>query len=545
LTGRLFFGAGLWYHVAIGQQVKKSCPHSSSGLYCAEIAMDASQPNISIEQWLLRRGFVANPFAHCEAKDEADCLQEYFEFHDCFEKVLGSSKSPATAFLFAARGCGKTACRMMIAQTSRPSDRRSDVLAVEYTDFGSVMQKMGDDWSDIGVQEHVKAILRAGLRAVFNDILNNGDTPGQPYLETVSALRWFCEQYCRDLLEPFYLISELRRAGAVELATHLEMGQIIDAINSRTLKSVSGDSLDDLNAVARFIVGFVDALSLSTGVIETPHDLFASFIKDIACALPGIKTVYILVDELDAYAQIAENWETMLSFLAPLTTDLRLLETPGAAYKFFLPAELFEATREQDIARLDRLLYRELKWSEPALMEVLKKRLFAFNERGIDSLAEMAEEQLQADIDRELVRRADGSPRELMRLGNLLLESHCRTSSSEDSRLSWADLENVFGIPPLTLDVNTREVLIGGWEIGQRLSKREYLFLELLYTSHQAQGREDIRKNVWRDEKAPDKVSDQSIDNLVHRIRRKIERSPGNPVYVITVPGGYRLDNIK
>jgi hypothetical protein len=505
--------------------------------------MVANRSNTPVEEWLGHRGFVANPFAHYKARDEADRLQEYFEFHPCFEKVQGTSELPTTAFLFAARGCGKTASRMMIAQTSRPGDTTSDILAVEYTDFGSVIENMGEDWSEKGLGEHVKAILRSGLRAVFRDMLLSIETGGHPYPETVSALRWLCERYCQDLLEPFFLMGELRKAGAIKPHTPLEIKQIATAITGGTLKSVFGDTLDDSDAVGRFIVDFVDAFPLSPKATETPHDMFSAFVE-IACSLPGIKAVYILVDAVDEYAQTAEDWETMLSFLAPLTADLRLLETPGAAFKFFLPAEPFEAFEKRDVARLDRLLSCELKWSEQDLREVLSRRLLAFNPRGIDSLGEMAEEGLKADIDRELILRANGSPRELIRLGNLLLESHCKTSDSEDSLLSWDDVKNALGIPPLTLNTDSKEILIGGRKIEQKLTKLEYLFLELLYTSRQAKHRDDIWEYAYEGD--PEGRSDQAIDNLVHRVRRKIERNPGNPVYVITVGGGYyRLDNIK
>jgi two-component system phosphate regulon response regulator OmpR len=37
-------------------------------------------------------------------------------------------------------------------------------------------------------------------------------------------------------------------------------------------------------------------------------------------------------------------------------------------------------------------------------------------------------------------------------------------------------------------------------------------------------------------------VSERAVDVLVNRLRRKIERSPANPLYVQTVRGiGYRL----
>ena len=74
--------------------------------------------------WLERLGFETNPFALREATLEEQ-LDEYFVEPPGFEHVSG----PHTFLLFAARGGGKTACRIMVEHACRPHDSQSAALA--------------------------------------------------------------------------------------------------------------------------------------------------------------------------------------------------------------------------------------------------------------------------------------------------------------------------------------------------------------------------------------------------------------------------------
>jgi DNA-binding response OmpR family regulator len=51
--------------------------------------------------------------------------------------------------------------------------------------------------------------------------------------------------------------------------------------------------------------------------------------------------------------------------------------------------------------------------------------------------------------------------------------------------------------------------------------------------------REELLRNVWGYEKVP---LTRSVDNLIARLRSKIESDPENPHYILTMYGnGYRL----
>jgi hypothetical protein len=92
----------------------------------------------------------------------------------------------------------------------------------------------------------------------------------------------------------------------------------------------------------------------------------------------------------------------------------------------------------------------------------------------------------------------------------------------------------------LSLDLATHEVRVRGELVA--LTPKEYRLLTLL---HRRAGavvtHEEIAAEVWPElGGAP---TEESLAQLVARLRRKVEEEPGDPRYVLTVRGfGYRLD---
>lgn len=74
--------------------------------------MDDEQ-EIRLEDWLRAVGFSEHPFKHAEAERDPR-LHEFFVEPACFDVVQGTAVSPQTAVLFAPRGGGKTANRVMV-----------------------------------------------------------------------------------------------------------------------------------------------------------------------------------------------------------------------------------------------------------------------------------------------------------------------------------------------------------------------------------------------------------------------------------------------
>ncbi|MDY7039900.1 MAG: winged helix-turn-helix domain-containing protein [Chloroflexota bacterium] len=97
------------------------------------------------------------------------------------------------------------------------------------------------------------------------------------------------------------------------------------------------------------------------------------------------------------------------------------------------------------------------------------------------------------------------------------------------------------GPPGVWVDVDAGDVWVDG-ELTPTLTDLEYRLLLLFYGRlNKLCDKYQIVETVWGEEYI-DEVDDARIDKLVSRLRRKIERHPGEPHYLITVRGrGYKL----
>lgn len=93
----------------------------------------------------------------------------------------------------------------------------------------------------------------------------------------------------------------------------------------------------------------------------------------------------------------------------------------------------------------------------------------------------------------------------------------------------------------LTVDDGRKEVLVDNNAVV--LSRKEYSLLWFLYRrAGTICSRDEIIAEVWPDARDPGAVSDATIDQLVHRLREKVEPDPSNPVRIVSKKSfGYML----
>ncbi len=94
----------------------------------------------------------------------------------------------------------------------------------------------------------------------------------------------------------------------------------------------------------------------------------------------------------------------------------------------------------------------------------------------------------------------------------------------------------------LMVDPRSREVWLQGELLVPPLSRKEFDVVNVLYQRRgEACSKDDIALGGWP-ERAGGDVGDQEIEQTVRRIRLRIEPTPSEPKYVITVRGyGYKL----
>ena len=108
------------------------------------------------------KGFHENPFEYTNA-DQEELLESYFIDPPYFASVMGDPNTPIPAAIFAPRGGGKTAQRIMV-------ERRTphNVLTITYTDFPSAPKDSYD------LQYHLVNIIRHTLIGLLTHINREG-----------------------------------------------------------------------------------------------------------------------------------------------------------------------------------------------------------------------------------------------------------------------------------------------------------------------------------------------------------------------------------
>ena len=118
-----------------------------------------------------------------------------------------------------------------------------------------------------------------------------------------------------------------------------------------------------------------------------------------------------------------------------------------------------------------------------------------------------------------------------------------RLKESDDTALALvqAETSEVTPVNWLKIDEERKEVLVDGKLLP--LSRKEYcLVLLLCRKARRVCSRDEIIAEVWPEAKDPGAVSDATIDQLVHRLREKIEPEPSRPMRIISKKGfGYML----
>jgi DNA-binding response OmpR family regulator len=123
--------------------------------------------------------------------------------------------------------------------------------------------------------------------------------------------------------------------------------------------------------------------------------------------------------------------------------------------------------------------------------------------------------------------------RELMaRVRALLRRGHVRqTRAASDAPLAPIEYRQI------NLDPARRRVLVDGREVELTFNEFELLYV-LISMPGIVFSRESLLSRVWKDQTF---VTVRSVDTLVKRLRKKIERHPADPSLILTVWGaGYK-----
>ncbi|EKD64702.1 MAG: response regulator receiver:transcriptional regulatory protein-like protein [uncultured bacterium] len=95
----------------------------------------------------------------------------------------------------------------------------------------------------------------------------------------------------------------------------------------------------------------------------------------------------------------------------------------------------------------------------------------------------------------------------------------------------------------IAFDLNTHDITKGELVLSDTLTPSEFKLLRyLVQNPNKIIEREEIINIVWANTKSTAGVTDQALDQLIFRVRKKIEDDPNNPEHLQTVKGrGFRF----
>lgn len=90
----------------------------------------------------------------------------------------------------------------------------------------------------------------------------------------------------------------------------------------------------------------------------------------------------------------------------------------------------------------------------------------------------------------------------------------------------------------IVYDEGKNEILKGQDNLTDILTPSEFKLLRYLITNKDKTcEKEEIINAVWKDSKTQEGVTDQALDQIVYRLRKKIEDDPNNPTFIQTIKG--------
>src|SRR5581483_6921008 len=272
-----------------------------------------------------------HPFALKQADEEGELLQAYFVEHPAYVATL-DAEHPRSSILHAPRGSGKSTTRRMFEEYCTAHAESLRPLIIPLLDWQPIIERFVSA-SPTRAQPHIHEIFCRAVVALAQDTpLEWLKTPASPDLN--GYLHWICHTYDQ------YLTPNQRRS-----------------LSKRGWRQ-KDEALD------------ITAYDMNQLPIAQRLEILVQILQAM-----GYRTCYILIDRIDELLETVAEWEVAANLLAPLVGNLRLVEIPGLAFKYFIPTEVVSILQQRHILREDRIGCFGMQWDDVEGQRLLEKML--------------------------------------------------------------------------------------------------------------------------------------------------------------------------
>lgn len=377
-----------------------------------------------INSFIIRHNFSEHPFAKVAGEKE-DLLSLYFVEPRYFSEALGDARNSRSYVIFGPRGGGKSAIRSIIENYCNEDKYIKDlggrVLCITYDDFSAL--NLGQ-LSTISLSDHINEILKRGVPKLACDLIQQGLIGDNLKEEYRGLLRWYIDEYMSDL-------------------SKLELDSIL-----KMLQSQSEKIMNLLKNAAEIYNTLISVLKLAeikpTRPIDTPknkRDAISSLhVMEVFSRLAsqvGFEAVYVLVDKIDETEYTGGNSQKAARLVAPMLTNIKLLELEHCAYKFFL----WDNVRVHFGTELrgDRITMNRTEWMDSDLQKMLDRRIWAYslNRTKFDDLFKS---DIKYDLMKLVIHFSYKSPRDTNRLLYDIFAEAAPDATDDDITISWESI---------------------------------------------------------------------------------------------------------
>jgi hypothetical protein len=365
---------------------------------------------MTINTFINNLGFKINPFQFSNADKETEFLSDYFIKPDYFEDIWGNPHEPVSSIIYAPRGSGKTAQRVMIEKRSKEYE---DILAISYTNHDLSEFK---NINEISLTYHLIFLNRLLLVSLFKRIEDDNFD--------------FDKVYNYKERQYIYKIARIYLYNTPASFPN----QAISA-----LKTITDHAVDFWNGFKEPLTNVIKQITRSKGFeidlskieidkkIEISHkDNFFNIIELLIKA--NYNSIFILIDKVDEQSLTGNNPEASYKLIEDLLKDLELLETPRVSFKFFLWDALKPYTAIS--ARPDRVFSYDLNWNWQQMTDMLDKRVESYSDGKVKSFITMFEHR---KLFGRIILFSDLSPRDCIRICNRIISEQFK--KDEKSKL--------------------------------------------------------------------------------------------------------------
>jgi hypothetical protein len=372
-----------------------------------------------------------NPFEHYVAELEPD-IAVYAVRPPYFEAIDARAKNISSFILFGDRGAGKSATRLTIFKElwKSKADGKKVPFAINMTDYSAAIS--GKQIVSATESTLVKEVAFLVIESLLTWLSSLEDDDRAVFLEALNPDE---KALCYQLLRDFYLSRpEAKRQRSVREAMIL-FNQAFLA-KSKLWIERRWDPIASLigvitDALARRAIDTKDSISTNVSAAigkehNTEFDPILALRKLVdLITIFHFSGIVVLIDKVDETDATNNSAEKTAELIYPLLAKVQLLEIDHFSWIFFLWNRVktsFEGDKFP--VRLDKIGHATVSWSDEFFSLMLDKRVQFFSDGRMDLMGLFATGTDGSRIRRELTGVSMRSPREMIRLMDVIVREH-------------------------------------------------------------------------------------------------------------------------